>query len=280
MTRHLIALDLDGTVLNHGSVAQDGGAHRTDIDPDLTEAIRTLHRAGHLVVPATGRSVDSTLPVVEALRIAPTWVVSANGAMTLKRDAMADRAYRWEYVESFDPTDLLKALRPQLATARFAVERADGVFLYTEEIPAGTLPARQRKVPFEDLLGVQASRVVVVSPDHRLEEFIHLAKTVGFSDVSYAVGNVTWLDIAPVGVSKESALELIRKRENISPKNVFAAGDGQNDIEMLRWAGRYGDSIAMGQASTQVKAAAKRVVPSIDNNGLLQGLRDRFPELL
>lgn len=278
MTRHLVALDLDGTVLNHGTITGEDATTST-IDPELADAIRALHDAGHLVVPATGRSVDAALPVVEALRITPTWVVCANGAMTLKRDPLAHRSYRHEYVEAFDPTEVLTTLRPQLSTARFAVERADGVFLYTEPIPSGTLPAKQVRVRFEDLLGVQASRVVVVSPDHRLEEFIRAASTAGFSNVSYAVADTTWLDIAPVGVSKESALEVIRAHEGIPASRLFAAGDGQNDIDMLRWAARYGDSVAMGQAAPEVKTVAKRIVPRIQENGLLQGLRDRFPEL-
>lgn len=279
LRKHLIALDLDGTVLNHGSVGQHGSGD-LGIEPKLAQSIRTLHKIGHEVVVATGRSVDATLPVVEQLKITPTWVVCANGAVTLKRDALAHRAYRREYVEAFDPTDILNRLRPHLATARFALEGADGTFLYTEEIPTSTLPDRQRQVRFEELLGVQASRVVVVSPDHHLEEFIQAAKMVGLSNVTYAVGDTIWLDIAPIGVSKESALEVILARTGINRSNVFAAGDGRNDIEMLRWAGRYGDSVAMGQATKVVKQAAGRVAPTIDENGLLYALRDRFGDAI
>lgn len=279
MKKHLIALDLDGTVLNHGSVGQHGTSD-LGIEPELARAIHTLHKSGHEVVVATGRSVDATLPVVENLKIAPTWVVCANGAVTLKRDPLAHRAYRREYVEAFDATDVLRRLRPQLATARFAVEGADGTFLYTEEIPTTTLPARQRKVRFEELLGIQASRVVVVSPDHRLEEFIQAADMLGLTNVSYAVGNTTWLDIAPIGVSKESALEVILARTGIDRSNVFAAGDGQNDIEMLRWAGLHGDSVAMGQADSLVKKSANRIAPPIGENGLLTALRDRFGDTI
>lgn len=274
MVKNLIALDLDGTVLDHGSI---GNEHlELDIEPELAKSIRQLHKNGHEVVLATGRSVDATLPVVEALKISPKWVVTANGAVTLRRDPLAHRAYRREYVEAFDATDVLLRLRPQIGTARFALETAEGVFLYTEPIPAGTLPSKQKQVKFEELLGVQASRVVVVAPDRRLEEFVRAASTVGYSNVSYSVGNTTWLDIAPAGISKESALEVIAAKENISRSNIFAAGDGQNDINMLRWAGAYGDSVAMGQANEDVKNAAKRVTGTITENGLLTALRDRF----
>ncbi|WP_244303221.1 HAD family hydrolase [Leucobacter coleopterorum] len=151
--RHLIALDLDGTVLNHSGPGAGDDPLSGAIDPDLSDAIRKLHDTGHEVVIATGRSVDATLPIVEKLRIRPRWVIACNGAVTLKRDPLAPRAYRREYVEAFDPTDALLKIRTQLATARYAVELADGGFLYTEMIPTGTLPAEQRQVPFEQLLG-------------------------------------------------------------------------------------------------------------------------------
>lgn len=278
--RHLVALDIDGTVLSHGfgeGVGDDAEGGR--IDPDLAVAIRALHEAGHEVVIATGRSVDATLPIVERLGIRPDWVVAANGAVTLKRDPLATRAYRREIVEAFDPSDALRKIRPQLLTARFAVELADGGFLYTEQIPTGTLPTKQRKVPFEDLLGVQASRVVVVSPDHRLEEFLGAVESLGLTHVSYAVGTTSWLDIAPDGVTKASALEVVRERLGIDRSRVFAAGDGRNDVDMLRWAAHRGDAVAMGQADPDVQQVASRVTLPIEQNGLLLALRDRFPEL-
>lgn len=278
--RHLIALDLDGTVLRHGFAGAGDDAAGGIIDEDLAEAIRTIHESGHELIVATGRSVDATLPIVERLRIRPEWIVAANGAVTLKRDTLATRAYRREYVEAFNPADALQRIRPQLATAHFAVELADGAFLYTKPIPAGTLPENQRQVAFEDLLGVQAARVIVFSPVHRVEDFHAAIESLGLTHVSYAVGTTSWLDIAPDGVTKASALEVLRARLGIDPANVFAAGDGRNDIAMLEWAGRLGDAVAMGQAVDEVKRAATRVTASAEEGGLLRALRERFPQLL
>lgn len=275
--RQIIALDLDGTVLEHLDGALDRDGH---IDPELEAAIRLLHEVGHEVIVSTGRSVDATLPVVERLRIRPDWVIAANGAITMKRDPLATRAYRNEYVESFDPSDALQRIRTKLTTARFAVELTDGGFLYTEEIAAATLPTRRRKVTFEELLGVSATRVVVVSPDHLLEEFLDVVDDIGLTHVSYAVGRTAWLDIAPGGVTKASALEVVAQRIGIDRTRVFAAGDGRNDIQMLEWARRGGDSVAMGQATPDVIAAAGRVTGTVSENGLLTALRDRFPALL
>lgn len=265
--RHLIALDLDGTVL-----------HRDEsVDDEVADSIRRLHDLGHEVVIATGRSVDATLPIVEKLRIRPEWVICCNGAITLKRDPLATRAYRHEYVEAFDATEVLTRIRSHMITALFGLENVAGELLYTEEIPAATLPTRRRKVAFDDLLGVQATRLLVVSPNHALEDFLAVVDQMGLTRVSYAIGYTAWLDIAPEGVSKESALEVVRARLGIDRTQVFAAGDGNNDIQMLQWAGRRGDAVAMGQAVDAVKAAASRVTGSIDESGLASALRERFP---
>lgn len=266
MRKRLVALDLDGTVLHHD----------TSIDDALVEGIQNVYRAGHEVVIATGRSVDATLPIIESLKIQPAWVVCCNGAVVLKRDALADRAYRWEFVETFDTTAVLTRIRSHLLTARYAVEDHEGFFRFTEPLPDDTLGQRKAKVTFEELLGIQATRVVVVSPDHQFEEFLGIVEQIGLSHVSYAIGWTAWLDIAPEGVTKATALERVRALLDISPADVIAAGDGRNDIEMLQWAGRYGVSVAMGQASDIVRQAAKEVTGSISEGGLTRILEREF----
>lgn len=269
MTRRLIALDLDGTVLHHNF----------DIDDELAGYIRTLHKAGHEVVIATGRSVDATLPVIEKLRIKPDWVVCCNGAVVLRRDALADRSYRWEFVETFDTTEVLTRIRTHLVTARYAVEDAQGFFRFTEPLPDDTLGQRKAQVTFDELLGIQATRVVVVSPDHQLEEFLSIVEQMGLSHVSYAIGWTAWLDLAPEGITKATALERIRQILGISLSKLLAVGDGRNDIDMLEWAGRYGVSVAMGQATDVVRAAAKELTGTIEEAGLNRVLEREFPEL-
>ena len=61
---------------------------------------------------------------------------------------------------------------------------------------------------------------------------------------------------------------------------MFAAGDADNDLQMLHWAKRQGDAVAMGQAEPHVQQAAGRVTGTVFENGLLTALRERFPEVL
>lgn len=267
--RRLVALDLDGTVLHEDAT----------IDAQLATHIHSIHRAGHEVVIATGRSVDATLPIVEQLRIAPEWVVCCNGAVVLRRDPLADRAYRWEFVETFDTTDVLTRIRSHLITARYAVEDHEGFFRFTEPLPDDTLGQRKARVTFDELLGIQATRVVVVSPDHELEEFLNIVDRMGLSHVSYAIGWTAWLDIAPEGVTKATALERVREQLGIARDRVLAVGDGRNDIQMLEWAGTFGLAVAMGQASDEVRDAATEVTGSIREGGLTRLLEREFSDI-
>ncbi len=98
---------------------------------------------------------------------------------------------------------------------------------------------------FEELSRTRALRVIVRSLDHSPEEFEEIVGRIGLNSVAYAVGWSAWLDIAPEGVSKASALETVRRRLGVEPEDTYAVGDGRNDIEMLRWAAH---SAAMGNA--------------------------------
>ena len=50
----------------------------------------------------------------------------------------------------------------------------------------------------------------------------------------------------------------------------MAFGDGENDMEMLRFAGI---GVAMGNSSDPVKAAADYVTDTVDNDGIEKALR-------
>ena len=72
----------------------------------------------------------------------------------------------------------------------------------------------------------------------RQEEFGRAVEGIGLSGVTYSVGWTAWLDVAAAGVTKASGLEALRTVLKVAPEDTVAVGDGRNDIEMLRWAGR------------------------------------------
>ena len=258
MTRWLIALDIDGTVLREDGVMNEA----------VIEAVGRVRDAGHEVMIATGRSVAMTMPILERLGISPEYVVCSNGAITLRRDPEAPTAYVREYVETFDPSEVLTTIRENLEAANYAVEDEHGYYRYTGFFPEGTLGAASEKVTFEDLLITHATRVVVISPEHAIEDFLSVVQKMGLHKVSYNVGWTAWLDIAPDGVNKATALERVREQLGIPRSAVMAVGDGRNDIDMLEWASAEGRGVAMGQAPPEVRDAANEATASDIDDGV------------
>jgi Cof subfamily protein (haloacid dehalogenase superfamily) len=256
--RKLVALDIDGTVLHESGVVSE----------PVAAEVRRLDRAGHEVMLATGRSVASTLPVLEQLDIAPEYVVCCNGAITLRRDPTASFGYRRQFVETFDPTHVLTTVRTHLSGGRYAVEDETGFYRYTGDFPQGAVGLASERVEFDRLLHTRATRVVVISPDHGVEEFLGIVERMGLHRVSYTVGWTAWLDIAPDGVNKATALERVREALGAPRRSLIAVGDGRNDIEMLHWAGEAGRGIAMGQAPEDVRRAATEITSTVAEDGL------------
>jgi hydroxymethylpyrimidine pyrophosphatase-like HAD family hydrolase len=73
-----------------------------------------------------------------------------------------------------------------------------------------------------------------------------------------------WLDVTGAGVSKATALELLRTKLGVPDEATVAVGDGADDVEALIWAAR---GVAMGQASATVRSAADEVTGTISENG-------------
>lgn len=242
----LIALDIDGTVM-----LEDG-----EITQPVIDAVHHVRDLGHEVMLATGRSVSMTLPVLERLGISPQNVVCSNGAITLGRDASAPTGYARVKVDSFDPTEVLTTVRASLEGASYAVEDETGLYHYSGYFPDSTLGASSVKAEFDDLLGIEATRVVVISPGHAIEDFLQIVERMGLRKVTYNVGWTAWLDIAPDGVNKATALERVREWHGIPRSRVMVVGDGRNDIDMLTWASKEGRGVAMGQAPDEVRAVA------------------------
>lgn len=261
-TRLLVALDVDGTVLH-----EDG-----TLSPVVVEEVRRVASLGHIVTLATGRSWETTRPVLEELSLTPEYVVCANGALVLKRNEAEEGGYERFFTEVFDPTEVLSTIRSHLAEGSYMVEYPDGSRRYTAGMTDWNLDMAE-EVSFEDLITSPVTRVVVVSPSHDEADFLRIVEQMGLQQVSYAIGWTAWLDIAPKGVNKATALEHVRVWSGMERSQMIAVGDGRNDIDMLLWAGTEGRGVAMGQAPAEVLSIASEVTGAVTEDGLSQLLR-------
>src|ERR1035437_4544634 len=256
MARWLLAIDLDGTMLTRDGL----------MSPAVRQAVREVAAAGVHVVIATGRAIGSTMPIVSHLGLEQGFVVCSNGAVTLQLDPGEPGGYRILEIVTFDPGPALEMLRGSWPDAEVAVEEIGVGFKVSGPFPDGELVGEVRVVPWAELSASPATRVTFRSATGTAEDFLDLVERIGLHSVNYAVGFTAWLDINPEGVSKASALELVRRRLSVEPAQTAAVGDQRNDLEMLLWAAR---SVAMGNAPDEVTAIADEVTLDVDQDGLL-----------
>ena len=156
-------------------------------------------------------------------------------------------------------------LLEEVPNAAVAVEEVGVGYRINRPFPEGEITGEMVLQSVEELVAEPVTRVIIRDPHSSEEEFLELAEKLGLHGTNYFIGWTAWLDIAPEGVSKASALADVAAELGVAQADVLAIGDGRNDIEMLRWAGR---GVAMGQAPLEVQEAADDVTETVDNDGV------------
>jgi 5-amino-6-(5-phospho-D-ribitylamino)uracil phosphatase len=266
----LLAIDIDGTLVNS----------RSELTPATCLALTRANQAGIHTVLATGRRYRQTIPLVEPLGL-DVPLVTASGALV--KDPIDHRTL---YQARFDPQVLLDAVawidrlgyEPVLCADTFAEgfdyyhARSDvrsrelGEYLNLNPGCGRIRPDLVARPPLEAfggfVIGSHSQMLALEETLHR--EMPGALHTSVLRSPRYA-GYFT--EFAPAGVTKWSAVQRLARLWGIDDASICAVGDDVNDIPMIREAGL---GVAMGNALPAVKAAADRVAPSHDDNGLVQ----------
>ena len=252
--RLLVALDVDGTILDiNGRVSER-----------MMASLARLRTYGVQIVISTGRGIQAALPVAYHVGLTDGWMICANGAVTLRMDPAAPGGYEIADAVTFDPTDAIAALMRAVPDGIVAVEVLGDGFKVSRPFPDGELIEAQRVVSLEEMSAQPVTRVVLRAPGMDVGEFSALVAGCGLHSVEYAIGWTAWLDVAPEGVTKASALQSLAARLGTGASRTIAVGDGTNDVEMLRWAGI---GAAMGSAPESVKESSDIVTGPVWHDG-------------
>ena len=254
----LVACDVDGTLVD-----RDGR-----MPTAVGEAIDLVLAAGVPVVLATGRSWHGVLPLVEEMGLPPGPSVCSNGAVIVRYPPE-------EIVKAvtFDPREVIKRVEEFAPGTLIAVEEIGRGYRLNNHFPGGDLTGEMIIEDVEQLSARPVTRIILRDPTRSDEDFVGLARHLGLDGVTYFVGWSAWLDIAPAGVNKATALAEVAAGLGLTAADVLAFGDGRNDIEMLRWAGR---GVAIGDAPAEVQDAADAVSVPFADGGPVFELRRWF----
>jgi Cof subfamily protein (haloacid dehalogenase superfamily) len=260
MTRiALVVSDVDGTLLTKD---------KTLTDP-AKAAVRRLHEAGIGFTITSSRPVIGMRFLIEPLAI--TLPVGAfNGSCIV------------------DPQ--MKPIEQHLIPAAAAQRSLDvlnefgaDIWLFTSDLwltrrPDGDyVPHEKRAIRADPTIVADfkpylesASKIVGSSSDAPLLQRCEVAMRQALGAEATAVRSQSYyLDVTPPGCDKGTFVEAMAKRLGISTDAVATIGDMQNDLAMFR---KSGLSIAMGNATDDVKKAATHVTASSEDEGFAKAI--------
>lgn len=266
MEKHLICLDLDGTLLTDDKV----------ISPYTKEVLLELKKQGHELIISTGRPYRASELYYRELGM-DTPIVNFNGAFVHH-----PQDFNFEVLHT--PLDLEVAVDiaervPELKIQNIIAEIKDTVFLHYHDavlfdafsmgdptVKVGALTQTMDAGPTTILIQAEEQEMPKIreSLDHLFAEAIEHRRW----GAPYPV-----LEIVRKGISKAVGVEHVREYLNIKREHTIAFGDEDNDTEMLKYV-QHG--VAMGNAIDEIKTTADHVTDSNNKDGIGKFLNDYF----
>ena len=214
-------------------------------------------------------SMLGTTPVLAELGLGSGVALCSNGAVTL--DAATGEALA---VETFDPAPVHARLAALLPGAIFAAEQIGTGSLVTSPFREYQLHGPQRLTALDELVAAPVPRLIANWADHEPGAVAEALAGVELPGCTVTIDHYEpWVTVVPAGVTKGAALEKLRTELGVAAEDTFAAGDGTNDVQMLRWAAH---GVAMGQAPEEVRAAAAEVTGPVTEDGVVTALTRWF----
>jgi Cof subfamily protein (haloacid dehalogenase superfamily) len=126
--------------------------------------------------------------------------------------------------------------------------------------------------PVGDLLGWldEPPTKLVVIEDPEVLDGLKQRMLARFDDRLYISKSLPYfLEFASPDVTKAAGLEFLSEHLGFARERTVAFGDGENDIELVDWAG-YG--VAVANAHDRVKEIADLICPRVEEEGVAQVL--------
>jgi Cof subfamily protein (haloacid dehalogenase superfamily) len=258
----LVAVDLDGTLLNRGNTVSDGNA----------AAVRDAVAAGVHIVIATSRWYLLAKRTADLLGVTSP-IICHNGAMirnpvdgarllqldvpagaAIEIAALADEG-QYESMATVDDTTHLLTRRPNIDPARLPQGMVQTKRL-SDHVAGG--------VEAFLFFGQDACDGMRARAGDRYAGMLNMA--YGYSETF-----PPYLNIVHAGADKGRALRLVCEHVGVPVAEAMAIGDAAPDLPMMRAAGV---GLAMGNAPADVKAEADAVGPSNVDDGVAWAIRE------
>ena len=262
MDKKLIALDLDGTLLNSdGIVSEATKAH-----------LQKLKEQGHIVTIATGRILNRALVGTDGAEFA-NYIVSDAGAAVFKNDGI-NKEWKEVYAQVLSKK-IVENIASYYDKDKFMTINICGrnnIHHYDQ-----TVNITEFLENIDEIIHVSISFINNVFVEEYLKIFTEKFSMLKVEIMQDSFGEVKWLEIAQNGVEKYKGIAEVAKLEVILNENIIAFGDGLNDVNMLR---KCGVGVAMKNALPEVKEQADYITSRTNNeNGVVEFLKEYIVEI-
>ena len=257
MNYRLVALDVDGTLLDSSHTLR----------PRVVASVRAAQARGLTITLATGKLLASVRPILRQLETRGP-IISLNGAATL--DSETGAALRFVPLLEDDRQAIIRTVReldPGVLVSHFTV---DGILMDREHPLVGVFAEYGEGPPVltPDLLATTlppAAKILLSGAPERLAA-LRVAVTPLLQDrVTITTTTPDFLEFFDPAAGKGLALKALCETLGVPRAAVVAIGDGENDIPLFAEAGL---AVAMANATEGTRAAAHRIAPSNDEDGV------------
>ena len=266
MEKHLIVLDLDGTLLTN----------EKKISPMTKETLQKARAAGHEVMIATGRPYRGSAPYYHEMGLT-TPIVNFNGAyvhhplnenwqtfhspidMTVVDDVISS-VHKYEY------DNLIAEIMDDVFLQRTDEALLNVFNMGNPRIIEGDLRKTLPSNPTSLLIQAQEQNVATIR-QHLNDVHAELIEHRRWGAPFHIV------EIVRKGLNKAVGIDLVAKDLNIPRERIIAFGDEDNDLEMIDYAGI---GVAMGNGISELKSIANEITLTNMEDGIGLFLQDRL----
>ncbi|MCR6095741.1 HAD family phosphatase [Salipaludibacillus agaradhaerens] len=267
MDSHLIAVDLDGTLLTDNKT----------ISARNRAALFKAREAGHKVVIATGRPYRASKDYYQQLAL-DSPIVNFNGAFI--HHPIAPETFHTIHTPL--EKEVAKTIIETCETFRvknIMVEVIDDYYLrYLNKGFADAFTLNQSPSDYGNLhrlLTKDPTSLLIHPEDHHHSELRDLLSDAHAEVIEQRSWGAPWnvIEIVKSGLNKAIGLQKIAKHYQIPQQQIIAFGDEDNDLEMLEYAG-YG--VAMDNAIDELKGVSNYQTDTNEKDGIAVFLEDFF----
>jgi hypothetical protein len=271
MPIRLIALDIDGTLLNS----------RWEVSPANRAAIGEATKRGIEVALVTGRRYDFAMLAASQIESPLTMIVN-NGAMVRTKDGLTQLRHLLPRDTALRVLQHTKTWR-DTASVVFDRQKTNQVMLESirwDDSLRSAYYARNREFlgessPLENCLTEDPIQIMfagAVAPMLEIEEALRnspFATEIVMAVTRYAEKDFSMIDVIHPRVTKGATLAEWAAIRNVSSAEILAVGDNHNDLEMLSFAGI---PVVMGNGVPELRARGWHITASNDDDGVAEAI--------